>query len=136
MVETKIRIGSDEVTVESGGDITTIGFRDYDSPVYGLGAVKLPRPQLRALIEALRQADAETRTKREIVVRHEQGVTEAFGLHPGIIEEEKLLEMTESHGDSLSRMDAERWAHEVVQVGPWELATVYFHGFPDEPTDG
>lgn len=95
----------------------------------------LDRPQLRALIEALRQADAETRTEREIIVRREQGVTEAFGLLPGIAEEVNLGEMAQPDRDPANRDHTQAWAREYVAVRQWYGATIYLSGFPDEPTE-
>lgn len=94
------------------------------------------RAQLRALIEALRQADAETRTDHEIIVRREQGVTEAFGLFPGLVEEANLGDMNQPGRDPANRAHVEAWAREYVAVRQWYGATVYLSGFPDESTEG
>lgn len=105
----------------------------------------LDRAQVRALIEALRQADAETRAECEVIVRrHEDGTgVRAYGLEPGSIHERLLASWNSSgpiHGLTTDR--ARAWWEETRATlyarnnyQQFINATVICVGFPDEPTE-
>lgn len=126
-----VSVGSDEVSVEPCGNGATLLFEDYDSPVYGTGRINLPRPQLRALIEALRQADAETRTGPEIVLRREDGRTTAYLLQPGSTHEAQLFP---AFPQTAVASEAVAFARDAVAGSGLASASITTVGFPDEPT--
>lgn len=97
----------------------------------------LNRGQLRSLIEALRQADAETRTEREIELRYDvhDGLPEvrAIGLRPGSVREYAQGNIS----GPVSEASARSWWDRVRENrGEFRNAQVITVGFPDEPTEG